>query len=265
MKKILTIATFSVLLLLILAPEAFSQRNRRRSSGEGTVETFRWRSIGPGNMMGRVSGLDAINTDHKKVLVGAASGGVWLSNNGGNTWTPIFDNYGSASIGDVAFFQPDPSIIWVGTGEANNRNSSAWGDGIYKSTDGGKSFTNMGLKETHQIARVATHPTNKDIVYVAAVGHLWGYSGTRGLFRTTDGGKTWKKLVNGLPDNEKTGGNISGLFVYFPKYRLAKFPRKKTNNAATMDSATQPMPGKKVNTSSAASFSPVFDASHGAR
>jgi len=197
--------TLATLLLTIFAVPAHSQQWRQRRSNEGITETFKWRSIGPGNMMGRVSALDVLNHDHKVALVGAASGGVWLTVNGGITWTPIFDNYGAASIGDVVFFQPDSSIIWVGTGEANNRNSSAWGDGVYKSTDYGKTFTNMGLEETHQIARIATHPTDKDILYVAAVGHLWGYSGDRGLFKTTDGGKTWKKLTNGLPDDGKTG------------------------------------------------------------
>ncbi len=155
--------------------------------------------------MGRVSALDALNHDHKVALVGAASGGVWLTVNGGITWAPVFDDYGAASIGDVCFFQPDSSIIWVGTGEANNRNSSAWGDGVYKSTDFGKTFTNTGLKETHQIARIVPHPADPDILYVAAVGHLWGYSGDRGLFRTVDGGKIWEKLTNGLPDDGKTG------------------------------------------------------------
>ena len=166
---------------------------------------FRWRNIGPANMMGRISALDALDEDYCVVLVGSASGGVFKSTNAGITWTPIFDDYGSGSIGDVAFFQGNPDIIWVGTGEAHNRNSSGWGDGIYKSTDGGRTFQNMGLEETHQIARIATHPTDPDIVYVAAVGHLWGYSGTRGLFKTTDGGETWEKLSNGLPVDEKTG------------------------------------------------------------
>ena len=166
---------------------------------------LRWRNIGPSNMMGRISALDALDEDWRVVLVGSASGGVFKSENAGVTWTPIFDRYGSGSIGDVAFFQANPDIIWVGTGEANNRNSSGWGDGIYKSIDGGQTFMNMGLKETHQIARLATHPTDPDIVYVAAVGHLWGYSGTRGLFKTIDGGQTWQKLTNGLPDDEKTG------------------------------------------------------------
>ncbi len=172
---------------------------------DGIFRPFRWRNIGPANMMGRISALDALDEDYRVVLVGSASGGVFMSSNAGITWTPIFDEYGSGSIGDVAFFQGNPDIIWVGTGEAHNRNSSGWGDGIYKSTDGGKTFQNMGLEETHQIARIATHPTDPDIVYVAAVGHLWGYSGIRGLFKTTDGGKTWEKLSNGLPDDEKTG------------------------------------------------------------
>lgn len=166
---------------------------------------LRWRNIGPSNMMGRISALDALDEDWRVVLVGSASGGVFKSTNAGVTWTPIFDKYGSGSIGDVAFFQGNADIIWVGTGEANNRNSSGWGDGIYKSMDGGRTFANMGLRETHQIARLATHPSNPNIVYVAAVGHLWGYSGTRGLFRTTDGGESWEKLTNGLPTDEKTG------------------------------------------------------------
>ncbi len=176
-----------------------------QASGDQLFQSFRWRNIGPANMMGRISALDALDTDWRVVLVGSASGGVFKSHNAGQTWTPIFDDYGSGSIGDVAFYQGDPQIIWVGTGEANNRNSSGWGDGVYKSTDGGKTFSRMGLEDTFQIARIATHPSDPDIVYVAAIGSLWGYSGSRGLYRTLDGGKTWVKLTNGLPDDGKTG------------------------------------------------------------
>lgn len=193
---------FGIVMLMLSAVTIYSAENIDYSS---LLKSYKWREIGPANMMGRISALDALDKDYRVVLVGSASGGVFKSSNAGTTWTPIFDKYGSGSIGDVAFFQKDPNIIWVGTGEANNRNSSGWGDGIYKSIDGGKTFKNMGLKETHQIARIATHPENKDIVYVAAVGHLWGYSGTRGLFKTEDGGETWTKLTNGLPDNKKTG------------------------------------------------------------
>jgi photosystem II stability/assembly factor-like uncharacterized protein len=156
-------------------------------------------------MIGRISDFEALESDFTQVLVASASGGVWKSVNAGTTWEPIFDKYGSASIGDVAFFQKDPKIIWVGTGEECCRNSIAWGDGIYKSVDGGKTFTHMGLKTTHTIARVLTHPDNPDIVYAATTGHTWGYSGDRGLFKTEDGGKTWQKLTEGLPDDGKTG------------------------------------------------------------
>ncbi len=172
---------------------------------EALIKDLKWRNIGPANMIGRISDFEALESDFTQVLVASASGGVWKSVNAGTTWEPIFDKYGSASIGDVAFFQKNPDIIWIGTGEECPRNSIAWGDGIYKSTDGGKTFTHMGLKTTHSIAKVLTHPDNPDIVYAAAAGHTWGYSGDRGLFKTEDGGQTWIKLTNGLPDDGKTG------------------------------------------------------------
>ena len=169
------------------------------------INDLKWRNIGPANMVGRISDFEALDSDFTQVLVASASGGVWKSTNAGTTWEPIFDDYGSASIGDVAFFQKDPSIIWVGTGEECCRNSIAWGDGIYKSIDGGKNFTRMGLETTQTIGRIITHPTDPDIVYAAATGHTWGYSGERGLYKTTDGGNTWIKLTNGLPNDGKTG------------------------------------------------------------
>lgn len=193
-----------ILSIIFCTPFLVGSLMAQSTPGEVTQD-LRWRSIGPANMMGRIAAVEALNTDYRHVLVASASGGVFKSENAGITWTPIFDNYGAGSIGAVAMFQPNPNIIWVGTGEAANRNSSAYGDGIYKSTDGGKTFTNVGLEATHQIAEIATHPTNPDIVYVAAVGHLWGYSGDRGLFKTEDGGKTWQKLAGGLPQDEKTG------------------------------------------------------------
>lgn len=171
----------------------------------GISNAFRLRNIGPANMSGRISDIEALDKNFSIVLIGSASGGVWKSTNAGTTWVPIFDKYGAASIGDVAFFQKDSNIIWVGTGEKNTRNSIAWGDGIYKSIDGGKTFNNMGLKTTHSISKIITHPSDPEIVYVASGGHLWGYSGERGLFKTTDGGNSWKKLTNGLPDDGKTG------------------------------------------------------------
>lgn len=187
-------------LVLCLTGLFFSQ-----SLEESLIQDFKWRNIGPANMVGRISDFEALDNDFTHVLVASASGGVWKSVNAGTTWEPIFDKYGSASIGDVAFFQKDPDIIWVGTGEECCRNSIAWGDGIYKSIDGGKTFTRMGLETTHTIGRVLTHPTDPDVVYAAATGHTWGYSGDRGLFKTEDGGKTWTKLTNGLPEDGKTG------------------------------------------------------------
>ena len=169
------------------------------------TNSLEWRNIGPANMMGRIAAIDASNTDYRKVLIASASGGVFKSNNAGVTWESIFDFYGAGSIGSVKFDQQNLNTIWVGTGESANRNSSAWGDGIYKSIDGGKSFKNMGLKSTHQIAEIAIHPENSNIVYAAAVGHLWGYTGDRGLFKTEDGGITWIKVLGGLPNDKKTG------------------------------------------------------------
>ncbi len=180
----------------------------RGQAGDTTsalLSDYKWRGIGPGSTGGRITDVEGLESDYRVAVVAAASGGVWKTVNAGTTWTPIFDHYGSSSIGDVAMYQKDPRILWVGTGESNNRNSVEWGDGVYKSTDGGQTFQNVGLKDTFQIARIVTHPSNPDLVYVAAVGNLWGVTGERGLFKTIDGGKTWQKLTSGLPNDGKTG------------------------------------------------------------
>ena len=189
----------TIFILSIFSIEIYSQDPKLNT------QSMEWRNIGPANMMGRIAAIDASNKDYRNVLIASASGGVFKSNNAGITWESIFDNYGAGSIGSVKFDQNNLNTIWVGTGESANRNSSAWGDGIYKSTDGGKTFKNMGLKSTHQIAEIEIHPENSNIVYAAAVGHLWGYSGERGLFRTEDGGESWEKVLGGLPDDGKTG------------------------------------------------------------
>ncbi|MCH8287162.1 hypothetical protein IIB79_11665, partial [candidate division KSB1 bacterium] len=177
-----------------------------QSQEELLFKDFQWRGIGLAHV-GRVTDIDALEDDFATVLVAAASGGVWKSTNAGTTWEQIFAGYGSSSIGDVAFFQKDPNIIWVGTGESCTRNSVAWGDGIYKSIDGGLTFQNMGLRESKHISEVVTHPNNPDIVYVAAQGHLWGHGGDQGIFKTTDGGLTWEKMTNGVPDDGRTGAS----------------------------------------------------------
>ena len=185
--------------------EPAGQTSAGQVDPETLASTFRWRSIGPSNMMGRVATIDALDSDWRVVLVGAATGGVWKSTDGGVSFEPIFDGYGSQSIGDVAFFQPDPDIIWVGTGEDEGRNSAGWGDGLWKSTDGGVTFRHMGLGDTYTIGEIRPHPTDPDVVYVAAMGNLWGFDGSRGLFKTTDGGETWQQLANGLPDDPRIG------------------------------------------------------------
>ncbi len=188
------------LLLLLFSSVLPAQRQDNALS-----QDLQWRNIGPANMMGRIAAVDALNTDYRHVLCASASGGVFKSTNGGITWEAIFDRYGAGSIGSVALNQSNPDIIWVGTGESANRNSSGWGDGIYRSTNGGKTFQHLGLTNTHHVAEIALHPNDENTAYAAAVGHLWGYGGERGLYKTTDGGQSWEKLTNGLPDDGKTG------------------------------------------------------------
>ena len=164
---------------------------------------FAWRPIGPAVTSGRIVDLAvddgpaarATGTVGKLMYAAAASGGVWKTRNAGTTWEPIFDKQSTSSIGDIAIAATNPELIWVGTGEANNSRSSSWGDGVYKSENGGKTWEHMGLRTSQHIGRILIHPTNPDIVYVASVGPLWASGGERGLFKTTDGGKTWKQVI----------------------------------------------------------------------
>ena len=160
------------------------------------------RPLGPGNMSGRVSAVAVVEARPATMYVGAASGGVWKTVNNGVTWTPIFDDQPVASIGDVAVAPSNPDVVWVGTGEANARNSVARGDGVYQTTDGGKTWRNRGLRDSYHIARVVIHPTNPDVVFVAVLGHVFGPNKERGLYKTDDGGKTWQRI---LYINEDTG------------------------------------------------------------
>ena len=166
------------------------------------VKNITPRNIGPGGMSGRVTAIDAVHSNPDIMYVGTASGGLWKSTSGGIKWDPIFDNEVTASIGAVAIQQSNPSVIWVGTGEGNPRNSLNGGYGIYKSLDAGKSWKSMGLEKTRHIHRVVIDPTNPDIVYAAAIGSPWGEHSERGVYKTTDGGKTWKNI---LFANNKTG------------------------------------------------------------
>ena len=160
------------------------------------------RNIGPGGMSGRVTTIDVVNNAPDIIYVGTASGGVWKSMSGGIDWTPIFNDQLTASIGALAIQQSNPDVIWVGTGEGNPRNSLNGGYGIYKSLDGGKTWQSMGLEKTRHIHRIIIDPTQPNTVYVAAIGSPWGVHPERGIYKTTDGGKSWKKI---LYQNQKTG------------------------------------------------------------
>jgi len=162
----------------------------------GLLSGLALRSIGPALTSGRVADIAIDPSDKRTWYVGAAAGGVWKSTNGGVSFTPIFDGQGSFSIGAVTIDHANPNIIWVGTGENNAQRVVAYGDGVYKSIDGGHSWTNMGLKNSEHIGRIVIDPRNSDVVYVAAQGPLWKSGGDRGLYKTVDGGKTWNKILN---------------------------------------------------------------------
>src|SRR5262249_12084080 len=156
-------------------------------SSDPMLKGFVFRSIGPASMGGRIDDIACVESDSYICYVGFATGGVWKTTNNGTTFQPIFEGYSSASIGDLAIAPSNPDIVWVGTGEANNRQSATFGDGIYKSSDGGKSFTKMGLADSQTIARIVIDPKDPNVVYVAVLGHLFGPNKERGVYKTTDG------------------------------------------------------------------------------
>jgi photosystem II stability/assembly factor-like uncharacterized protein len=159
------------------------------------TRALEWRELGPTIMSGRVSDLAVVESDPSTFYVGTASGGVWKTVNAGITFEEVFRDETTASIGDVTIAPSNPNVVWVGTGEPQNRQSSPWGDGVYRSVDGGRNWTRLGLEATHHIARIEVHPRDPDIAYVAAVGHLWGGNPERGVYKTTDGGRTWERVL----------------------------------------------------------------------
>ena len=199
------------------------------------------RNIGPGGMSGRTTAIDVVHNDPKTIYIGTASGGIWRSKSGGVSWQPIFNDQITASIGSIAIQQSNPDVVWAGTGEGNPRNSLNGGFGIFKSLDGGDTWESMGLEYTRHIHRIIIHPNNPDIIYVAAIGSPWGEHEERGVYKTLNGGETWKKILSGNlntgaadlimdPNNPnklvaalwehkrepwffKSGGSNSGLFI----------------------------------------------------
>jgi photosystem II stability/assembly factor-like uncharacterized protein len=183
-----------------------------------TFAGLRFRSIGPAFTSGRVIGFAVEPNNPSRYFVASASGGVWKTVNNGNTWTPVFDREGSYSIGCIALDPKNPLTVWVGTGENNSQRSVSYGSGVYKSEDGGKTWRNVGLKNSEHIGRIAIDPKDSNIVYVAAQGPLWGPGGDRGLYKTTDGGKTWNQVLKisentGVSDVEIDPNNPETLYA----------------------------------------------------
>ncbi|MEZ4857963.1 MAG: hypothetical protein R2781_04060 [Flavobacteriaceae bacterium] len=207
MKKIIP------LLLLLIASSISAQK-----LSMGLMKDIQPRNIGPGGMSGRVTAIDVVVSNPDIMYVGTASGGLWKTTGGGIQWEPIFDDQPTASIGAVAIQQSNPSVIWVGTGEGNPRNSLNGGFGVYKSLDGGRSWQSMGLEKTRHIHRIIIDPTNPNVVYVGAIGSPWGVHPERGVFKTTDGGKTWNKILytndtSGVADMVMDPSNPNKLIV----------------------------------------------------
>jgi hypothetical protein len=186
--------------LFIVAPrgqgtQAPGERARVvNQSTDPLLASFKFRSIGPASMGGRIDDIAVSESDPNIIYIGYAVGGVFKSENNATTFEPVFETYGTASIGDIAIHPTNANIVYVGTGEANNRQTSSFGDGIYKTIDGGKTFTHMGLRDTQTIARIVIDPRSPDTVYVASPGHLFGPNPDRGVYKTTDGGRTWSKV-----------------------------------------------------------------------
>ena len=185
----------------MLTGRAQTSPNRTSTSA---FDSLHFRPIGPASMSGRISDLAVYDANPAVYYVATAHGGVWKTTNNGTTFEAQLQDHGLMSIGDVTISQSNPDLVWVGSGESNNRQSTSWGDGVYKSTDGGKTYQNVGLRTSKHINRIVIDPRDNDVVLVAATGSLWGPGGERGVFKTADGGKTWKHV---LKVDDDTGAN----------------------------------------------------------
>lgn len=199
-KIILSLVALSFSLSIVSQKNKKKEPEVKQPYNSATFSGLKFRNIGPALTSGRVADI-AVNANHPMIYyVAAASGGVWKTSNAGTTYEPIFDGEGSYSIGCVTIDPSNENIIWIGSGENNNQRSVAYGDGVYKSNDGGKSWKNMGLKNSEHIGMIKVHPQNSNIVYVAAYGPLWSSGGERGLYKTMDGGENWELVLN-IDDN----------------------------------------------------------------
>lgn len=213
------IKTILLAFILFISADALAQKKTdSKPKGPDSLKNISlsglsFRSVGPAITSGRIADIAVNPNNHSEYYVAAAAGGVWKTSNAGITFNPVFDGEGSYSIGCMTIDPNNTNVIWVGSGENNNQRVVAYGDGVYKSEDGGKSWKNMGLKNSEHIGRISVDPTNSDIVYVAAYGPLWKSGGERGIYKTTDGGKTWKEVLH---VSENTGFNEVMVDPRFP-------------------------------------------------
>jgi len=227
----------NILLLLILNTSFFAiaaENEKQPAPGlnEETLKGFEWRSIGPAMTAGRIADIAVSHENRSTWYVGVGSGGVWKTDNRGTTWNPVFDSEGSYSIGCITIDPNQAGTVWVGTGENVSGRHVGYGDGVYKSLDGGKSWTNMGLKDSQHIGQIVVDPRNSNVVYVAAQGPLWSAGGERGLYKTADGGKTWKLILSA---GEYTGANEVHLDPRNPDTLFVSLHQRFRNVAALMD------------------------------
>jgi photosystem II stability/assembly factor-like uncharacterized protein len=218
MRRLPTIVLVMALFVLPLRADTPAPEKKTADPVAGALGGLKLRALGPAVTSGRVVGFAVHPKDRSRYFVAAASGGVWKTTNAGTTWTPVFDGEGSYSIGCVVLDPKDPDVVWVGTGENNSQRSVGYGDGVYRSEDGGKTWKNVGLKTSEHVGRIVIDPRNSEVVYVAAQGPLWGPGGERGLYKTTDGGKTWKSV---LTISENTGVTDVALDPRNPDVLLA--------------------------------------------
>ena len=191
---------FPILLVASSLTASLAIASEVEEAGEGSLRAsllgnLEWRNIGPGMTSGRIAHIAVVEDDTRIIYAATATGGLWKTVNNGTTWKPVFEEEGTVSLGAVAVARSNSNIVWVGTGEDFNARSNSWGDGVYKSEDAGKTWEHLGLEETRQIGDIVIHPEDPDVVFVAAMGSLWGAGEERGLFKTTDGGKTWSKAL----------------------------------------------------------------------
>ena len=228
MKKLLTswsIVMFIAVSLAAVEPAKGKEPAKKAETiGADTFPGLSWRSIGPAYTSGRIADFAVNPKNTKQYFVGAASGHIWKTDNAGITWRPVFDNYGSYSIGCLAMDPTNPNVVWAGTGENNHQRALGYGDGVYKTVDGGKSWTNTGLKNSRQVGMILINPKNPDTVYVAAEGSVWGPGGDRGLYKTVDGGKTWAKV---LAISENTGVNCAVMDPRDPDVIMASSEQRR--------------------------------------